>query len=232
VLVVIALGALLAALPYFVPNETENLHGGWIAEMVHDSPASVKVPWASSDGAHIEAHGTIDPEIGHGDILGMDPHKAMYYISAVVGFIGIGIALFFHLFNRRAADKLRSKLLSSRSTRWLPTAMENKWYVDEIYIALIRSPLWILGKFFSLFDKYIIDGALVNGIASLPRVGARWFSPLHNGAIQSYAISMIGGVILIALLMLYMPEIVIFLQSLAPPQTEVEQAVAIIGGTP
>ena len=153
----------------------------------------------------------------------------MYYISAVVGFIGIGFALFFHLFFRSSADKLRSKLLASRATRWLPTSMENKWYVDEIYIALIRSPLWVLGKFFSLFDKYLIDGALVNGIASLPRTAARWFSPLHNGSLQSYAISMIGGAVLIVLLMLFMPEIVELMQSLNPQSTNAEQVVVTIG---
>ena len=42
--------------------------------------------------------------------------------------------------------------------------MEHKWYVDEVYIALIRSPLWITGKVFALFDKYIIDMLIVNGI--------------------------------------------------------------------
>ena len=230
VLVVIALGALLAALPYFVPNETENLHGGWIAEMVHDSPARDGVPGVIVDGGQAEAHGTIDYEIGQGNILGMDPHKAMYYISAIVGFIGIGFALFFHLYCRSAADKLRGKLLASRATRWLPTAMEHKWYVDEIYIATIRSPLWILGKIFSLFDRYFIDGALVNGIAGLPRVLARWFAPLHNGAIQSYAISMIGGAVLITLLMLFMPEIVEFLQSLSEQNASTEQVVATLGG--
>ncbi len=234
VLITISLGALLAALPYFVPNETETIQGGWIAEMVHDSPAHRGVPKVAQAAidSHDVGHGTMEQTIGHGDILGMDPHKAMYYISAIVGFIGIAIALFFHLLNRGAADKLRSKLLSSRSTRWLPTAMENKWYVDEVYIALIRSPLWILGKFFSLFDKYIIDGALVNGIAALPRAGARWFSPLHNGAVQSYAISMMGGAVLIALLMLYMPEIVSYLQSLSSQQTEIEKAMLLMGGTP
>ena len=142
-----------------MPNETEGLHGGWIAEMVNDSPAAAGVPHSIVDaGSHLES----GHEAVHGTILGMDPHVAMYYISAVVGFIGIGLALYFHLFFRSSADKLRGKLLSSRTTRWLPTAMEHKWYVDEFYIAIIRSPLWILGKLFSLFDRYIIDGALVN----------------------------------------------------------------------
>jgi NADH-quinone oxidoreductase subunit L len=229
VLVVIALGAILAALPYFMPNKTEGLHGGWIAEMVNDSPASAGVPGAVVDSHAVHDAGHAGYETSHGDILGMDPHKAMYFISAVVGFVGIAFALYFHLFRRKAADTLRSKLLSRRTTRWLPTAMEHKWYVDEIYIALIRSPLWILGKIFSMIDRYIIDGAIVNGISSLPRATAKWFSPLHNGAVQSYAVSMIGGAILIVLLMLFMPEIVEFLQSIS--QQGGEQTVASLGGT-
>jgi len=222
VLIVIACGAVLSALPYFMPNETEGIHGGWVAEMIYDSPAIAGVP-----GASIESDSS-SQEVAQGEILGMDPHTAMYYISAIVGFVGIGFALYFHLFFRSAADKLRGKLLANRATRWLPTAMEHKWYVDEVYIALIRSPLWILGKLFSLVDRYIIDGALVNGIAAIPRCVARWFSPLHNGAVQSYAVSMIGGAILIALLMLFMPEIIEFLQ--AATTDSGEQTIALLGG--
>ena len=217
VLVVIALGAILAALPYFMPNETEGITGGWIADMVHDSHGRAGVQQVASADDH------------HVYLFGMPVHTAMYVISAIVGFIGIGFALYFHLLRRSAADKLRSRLLSSRTTRWLPTAMEHKWYVDEIYIALIRTPLWILGKIFSLFDRFIIDGVLVNGIAAIPRVVAKWFSPLHNGAVQSYGVSMIGGAILIALLMLYLPEIVEFLQSMNQ-QSGAEQASAVLGG--
>jgi len=214
VLIAIASGALLAALPYFMENETTGLKGGWVAEMVNDSPAKAGVPGAVSthqpDGAHP----------AHGSILGMDPHKAMYYISAVVGLIGLGLAFFFHLARRKAADALRSRLLASNATRWLPTAMENKWYVDEFYIAVIRTPLWILGKLFALIDRGIIDGLLVNGIAAMPRSIAKWFSPLHNGAVQSYAVSMVGSAAIVILLMMFMPEIMSFIQS------------TMIGGTP
>ena len=216
VLIVISIGALLAALPYFMPNETAGITGGWVAEMINDSPAHEGVQKVAHDDAH------------HAHLFGMPVHTAMYVISGAVGFIGIAIAFYFHLLRRGAADSLRSKLLSSRTTRWLPTAMEQKWYVDEVYIALIRSPLWILGKIFSLIDRYLIDGAIVNGIASIPRAVAKWFSPLYNGALQSYAVSMIGGAILIVLLMLYLPEITSFLQSMQSEQVA-EQA-AIGGG--
>jgi NADH-quinone oxidoreductase subunit L len=217
VLVVIAGGALLAAVPYFMATETEGLTGGWIADVMHDSPAA-------SHGAH-----DVGESVAHSQILGMDPHTAMYFISAIVGMIGIGFALYFHLYRRAAADAMRSRLLASRTTRWLPTAMENKWYVDEIYIATIRSPLWILGKTFSLIDRYLVDGLLVNGTAALPRLVARWFAPLHNGAIQSYGVSMIGGAILVVLLMFFMPEIVEFMQSMTSQTTSGAEQVLVTG---
>jgi NADH-quinone oxidoreductase subunit L len=189
--------------------------------MMLDSPAVTGVPGAVEQGPHAE----------DGQILWMDPYKAMYYISAVVGMIGIGVAFYFHLLRRSAADALRNRLLASRTTRWLPTAMENKWYVDEIYIAMIRTPLWVLGKAFVLIDRYLIDGFLVNGTASLPRIIAKWFSPLHNGAVQCYAVSMIGGAVLVALLMFFMPEIMTYLQSLgAASDTGLDQTSAIVGG--
>ncbi|MDP7008984.1 MAG: NADH-quinone oxidoreductase subunit L [Phycisphaerales bacterium] len=229
VLSVIAAGAILAAVPYFMDNNTEGLHGGWVAEMVNDSPAAAGVPGSAASrelheghqphgsilGEEHQPHGSIlgEEHQPHGSILGMDPHKAMYYISGVVGMIGVALAFFFHLANRKAADRVRSKLLASKLTRWLPTAMENKWYVDELYIAVIRTPLWILGKVFAVIDRGIIDGLLVNGIAAIPRSVARWFSPLHNGAVQSYAVSMLGGAALIVFLMMFMPEIMAFLQS-------------------
>jgi len=46
---------------------------------------------------------------------------------------------------------------------------------------------------------------MVNGTESLPRIAAKRFSPLYNGAIQSYGVSMFGGAILVILLMLFMP---------------------------
>ena len=84
---------------------------------------------------------------------------------------------------------------------WLPRAMERKWYVDEFYHALIRSPLWILGHIFYAFDRFIIDGIFVDGVARIPRGVARWLQPLQAGAVQSLAVVMAGGAMIILLLM-------------------------------
>jgi NADH-quinone oxidoreductase subunit L len=203
VLVVIALGALLASVPYFMTNDVAEIKGGWIADMVNDSTAAAGIP------GHEEHPGTIAHAAGHahhGSILGMDPHVAMYWISGVVGGIGLFLAFWLHLWRRQDADRLRSWLLARAWIRWLPVAMENKWYVDEVYHALVRAPLWLLGHIAYGFDRYIVDGLLVDGTARLPRLIARWFQPLQNGLLQSYAVTMAGGAVLIALLMVLMMQ--------------------------
>ena len=200
VLLLIAAGALLAAVPYFMGNEVEHVTGGWVADMVNDSTAAPGLPGHPEHPASA-SHGA---EAHHGSILGMDPHVAMYSISACVGGLGLLLAFWLHLWRRQDADRLRSWLLSRFWIRWLPVAMENKWYVDEIYHAFIRAPLWLFGHIFYAIDRYIIDGLLVDGTARLPRLLARCFQPLQNGMLQSYAVTMAGGAVLIALLMLLM----------------------------
>jgi len=138
----------------------------------------------------------------------MDPHRAMYFVSAVVGLIGILIAWRLHLADRKSADALRARLLANPATRWLPTAMENKWYVDEAYHALIRAPLWIISQALNLFDKYVIDLLLVDGTARIPKWMGRAFQPLQNGILQSYAVSMAGGVgLAVVLVVVVMPYV-------------------------
>jgi len=194
VLLIITAGAILAAIPYFLPTGLDKIKGGWVAKLVYDSSAAGGLP-----GVY-ETH-------AHGTILGFDPHKAMYFVSGIIGLIGILIAWHLHLASRQTADALRTALLSNPATRWLPQTMENKWYVDEIYHALIRAPLWVIGHILSLFDRLFVDTILVNGTARLPRVFGRAFQPLQNGVLQSYAIVMAGGVALVILLVVVLMPI-------------------------
>jgi NADH-quinone oxidoreductase subunit L len=159
--------------------------GGWVRSMIEGSTASGGLPH--------ELHGE------HADFWS-NTHAWMPWVAGAVALIGIAIAAYFHLLNRRGADALRARLLANPATRWLPTAMENKWYVDELYDWIIRRPLWVLGLAFNLFDRYIIDMLIVDGIARVPKWMGRSFQPLQNGLLQSYAVSMAGGVGLAVLL--------------------------------
>ena len=193
VLLVICLGALLAAVPAYMAMKGEH---NWVETMVQHSSAALPSAEHGHGGEH--AHHALS-------FTGIeDVHKATSVVASAAGILGILVAVFFHLMNRSAADKLRAALLSNGLTRWLPLAMENKWYVDEVYHALFRFPAWVLGHVFHFIDKQLIDGLLVNGTARIPLEFGRLFQPLYNGALQGYAFTMAGGIALIAVWVLWM----------------------------
>ncbi len=195
VLAIIALGALLVGMPYFWNHDS-----GWIFSMVGHSSAMAGMP----------SHDM------HGDLFGFDPHKAMYVVSGLVGLLGIMVAAWFHLINRRSADSLRAALLANPVTRWLPTAMENKWYVDEFYHIVVRAPLWLLGHILAFIDRYLVDGVLVDGTARIPRTLGRAFQPLQNGVLQAYAMTMAGGVAIVLFFIIYLEEFRTWLEWIRP----------------
>jgi len=197
VLLVICIGALLAAVPSYL-GELKH-EPNWVQTMVEHSSAAGGVPAAHHDaGGGEHAHHALS-------FTGIeDVHTATSVVASAAGILGILVAVFFHLMNREAADKLRQALLSNGLTRWLPLLLENKWYVDEIYHAVFRFPAWVLGHVFHFIDKQLIDGFVVNGGARIPLELGRVFQPLYNGALQGYAFTMAGGIALIAAWVLWM----------------------------
>jgi len=181
VLLTLAIGAVLAGLPTYLVM-SGRAETNWVESVVGHSSAVLSTA----------PHGDL-----HHHLLGMDGHTAMFVLSTAVGLGGILVAFVLHLQNRRLADRLRGAMLARGWLRWLPTAMEHKWYVDEIYHACFRLPLWVAGHLLHFFDKHFIDGLLVNGVGRLPTVAGRLFQPLYNGALQGYAATMAGAVALI-----------------------------------
>jgi NADH-quinone oxidoreductase subunit L len=190
VLLLICAGAIFAAVPSYLGEMKHEPN--WVQTMVEHSSASGGVPAAHHETAGEHAHHALS-------FTGIeDVHKATSVVASAAGILGIFVAVFFHLLNRGAADRLRQALLSNGLTRWLPLLLENKWYVDEIYHALFRFPAWVLGHIFHFIDKQLIDGLVVNGAAGVPSAFGRLFQPLYNGALQGYAATMAGGIALIA----------------------------------
>jgi len=192
-IILIALGAVLSGIPAY-----QKLAGGenWAQQMVLHSSAyqGSAMPLAHGDAA-VE-------HVAHPTVLGMNPHLAMMVIGGVAGVLGIAIAWWFHLANRQAAANLRSSLLASPATRWLPILLERKWFVDEIYHAIFGVPAWIASHLLHWFDRHVIDGLLVNGVGRIPPFLGRVFQPLYSGRLQGYAVTMsisVGVILLWAL---------------------------------
>ena len=71
----------------------------------------------------------------------------------------------------------------------------NKFYVDEIYDAIIRKPLDALSDFlYNVIDKIGIDG-LVNGIGESPVVASKGLRLLQTGNVGFYIFMMVAGII-------------------------------------
>ncbi len=119
-----------------------------------------------------------------------EPSLGMEYLlmitSVVVAVLGISLAYYFYLRSPMAAERFKKGLLY--------TVLLNKYYVDEIYQALIVSPLvagsrWAWQK----FDLGIIDGA-VNGAARMVDAFAQRFRTVQTGYVRQYALSVVFGV--------------------------------------
>lgn len=207
VMITLMLATIASAALYFVGG-TPGVYGGWAGTMVAQSSAAV--PLAVHDGpsgAIGAGHG--DGHTANGTFLGLDPHKAMYFVSAAVGFIGIAIAAILHgpkgwqglfLGSRTIAARSRADALVPLFGK-VAVYARNKWYVDEIYDALIRNPLKVLARVFSLIDQYVIDG-LVNLVGVIPRAVGTVLRPSQNGEIHGYAAGMAGGIAVIIVLVL------------------------------
>ncbi|MBL7711727.1 MAG: NADH-quinone oxidoreductase subunit L [Chitinophagaceae bacterium] len=85
----------------------------------------------------------------------------------------------------------------------LAKVLENKWYVDELYNAVIVNPLL---QFSSFLDRIIerkgIDGG-VNGVGKLVRWGADRMRLLQNGQVGAYLFTMVIGIVLIFVIGLF-----------------------------
>ena len=166
----------------------------------HESPSSMTVPLiALAAGSVVVGFVGVPP--GHGWIDGflvsvVGGHQAgavshglsnwaLMSISVVVAVLGIGIA--FAMF--------RSGRLGAVSTKTIYKTLENKWYVDEIYNAVIVRPIHKLSHgLWTVFDTIIVDG-IVNGLGYFVQ-GVGWIATrFQSGRAPTYALWMALGVV-------------------------------------
>ena len=163
-----------------------------------------------------EIHGYLSVSWG-----GLNPLVAL--VSTLLALLAIGLSWF--LYGRKPLqvgqiDPLK-KMLGP-----LFTAFENKYWMDEIYGALILKPyerlaqflalkvdwdFWhdwlhdsVIARFFRWFTNFLanpidlgIIDAISNGLANLTRRSSTALRRLQNGFVRSYALSVLLGVVLI-----------------------------------
>ncbi len=108
-------------------------------------------------------------------------------LAIAVALTSIAVAYSMYIKSPGSADRVQEKVGGLFEVLW------NKYYVDEIYEALILKPYSELSRlFWQVLDVRGIDGA-VNGIASLSAGFGNWLRHLHTGNVQTYALVMLVG---------------------------------------
>jgi NADH-quinone oxidoreductase subunit L len=113
-------------------------------------------------------------------------------VSTVVALAGIGIGAYFFFLNRRAADTVASTFSGVR------TLLLNKYYVDELYDAVIVQPIKRMSDvvLWRGVDVGLIDGT-VNGVGRVVRESSGLLRLLQTGSVRAYAASLFLGVVLV-----------------------------------
>ena len=115
---------------------------------------------------------------------------ALMWISSGIALWGIATAYFFY--RRRPTIPMAIALVSGPVYRLL----YNKYYVDEIYDAILVRPLRRLGDVCHGVDRFGIN-SLLWIIAAVPRAIGFGLKRWQQGAMQGYALGMVVGVVVI-----------------------------------
>jgi NADH-quinone oxidoreductase subunit L len=115
---------------------------------------------------------------------------AMMAVSIVIAVLGIALAYKMYIKNPRLPDEIAERY------KPLYSLVANKYWVDEIYDWAFVGPLVRFSVFlWRKVDELLVDG-IVNGVAATARGGSEVFKRLETGNIQSYALSILVGAVI------------------------------------
>lgn len=111
-------------------------------------------------------------------------------LAAIIG-IGLGWMLY-------GKSRAQSGAPAAANGNWMYTVLQRKYYIDELYNAVIVVPLKGLAGLLNAVDDYVIDGAVklvAIGTGGIGRLGRR----VQNGQVQTYGLVTLLSIIIIVL---------------------------------
>jgi NADH-quinone oxidoreductase subunit L len=185
-LIVLAIGALGAG--FF------NFPAEHLGRFLGHSPSLIQtrhVAERNGIAADAAALGQVDEAELHATEGEHTSHTTLMVMSGLISLAGIGLAYQLHLKDRAAGEAL------PRRFGILANVLEHKYWVDEIYDAVIVRPLFRLGQFFYAIDRIVIDG-LVWLVGFVPQLsGFTLKLTTQRGYLQGYAGAMVFGIVVI-----------------------------------
>ncbi|MEO8710786.1 MAG: NADH-quinone oxidoreductase subunit L [Parafilimonas sp.] len=187
---------------------------------LHESPLAITIPLLilailsviggfvnvpAVFGGNASLHQFLSPVLTTENVKELDSSKdfMLMGISVAVAVIAIIIAL---------AKYIKKPELNE--PRGLGKVLANKWYVDEIYDALIVNPLSSLGSFFkNVIEKSGIDG-FVNGVGTFIQYSSRRIRLVQNGKVGTYIMFMVFSILVLWLIFWNQADIINFFQKI------------------
>ncbi|MFZ4058722.1 MAG: NADH-quinone oxidoreductase subunit L [Ferruginibacter sp.] len=81
--------------------------------------------------------------------------------------------------------------------------LENKWYVDELYEAVILKPINAFAGFLNkVIENSVIDG-MVNGVGKLVNYSSRQIRLIQSGLVGNYILLMVAGILILFIIQLF-----------------------------
>lgn len=119
-------------------------------------------------------------------------------IAVTVGLTGIVLAWIFYKKEKDLSDKFANAF--GAFYKW----SSNKFYIDEIYMFVAKQILFKrVAAPIARFDKKYVDGTM-EGIGNKTVVISKKIKGMQSGKVQDYAFSFVAGVVIIALVFIYL----------------------------
>lgn len=166
----------------------------------HESPLSITFPLIvlallSVVGGFIPFSELVTP-----DSAGFEAHLN-YPLAAIavgVGLVGITLAWIFYKKENDLADKL------AKTFGVLYKSAINKFYFDEVYLFVAKKILFKrVAAPVAKFDKKYVDGTM-EGIGNKTVIISEKIKGMQSGKVQDYAFSFVAGVVIVALVFIYL----------------------------
>jgi NADH-quinone oxidoreductase subunit L len=167
------------------------------AHHVHESPPSmtgvlIVLAALSVVGGFVAVPHYLEPLL---PLPALDPafahvEQPVVYASVAIALAGLAGAAYFFGGDGTRADGI------ARRFAGLHRLLSAKYYVDELYDALIGRPLlWLSDRvFLGVGDRFLLDGTL-NGLAGLARRTAGALGRVQTGSLQLYAFLVLAGIV-------------------------------------
>ena len=134
---------------------------------------------------------------------GFEVNIALTLVSIAIAVSGFAVGWAFYYRRRWSSEALVLRY------GWLHRLLVNKYYLDNLYQWVINKVVLVFSRGVAVFDRVVVNDGGVNGTADTIRRSGFRIRYVETGMVYNYALGMVLGVVVIALLWwLVIPEII------------------------